>query len=207
MAMLNFHSVKKKLNINKINWLLYLLVILFFVGLVFGSMYAKNTDNFLINKLTDFYLNYLNSKSSLPLFSIFLNTLLIISSVIIFLFFTGLCAIGVPIVAVIPSVIGFLIGIISGYIYETFLLKGLGYCGIIIFPTAAIAVGAIILSCKDSINMSKTMLGLLVNRRAQSEAEFKSYCIKFLIYIVISVFSAVLQAILTNLFIGLFDFS
>ncbi len=207
MAMFNFHSVTQKFKLNNINWLQYLLVGLFLIGLVFGSITVKNSDNFIIAKINEFYINYLNSKNNLDWFSLFLNTLLLTSTAIIISFFTGLCAIGIPIIAVLPFLSGSLIGVVSGYIYETYLLKGLGYCGIIIFPTAAIAVGAIIMSCKESIDMSKNMLTLLVRGRGQGNQSFKNYCIKFLVFVIIVIIAALVQTVLTKLFIGLFDFS
>ncbi len=205
-TMFNLHSVKKKLHTYKFNWLLYLLVILFFVGLIFGSFTVKNSENFIIQKINDFYMNYLTSKYTLNSLSVFLNTLLLTSLAVIVTFFIGLCAVGIPFVALIPLVSGALIGIVSGNIYETYLLKGLGYCAIIIFPTAAISVGAILFACKESMLMSKSMLALLSGRRIQPEQSFKNYCIHFAVFIVITALAALLETILTNLFIHLFSF-
>lgn len=205
-TMFNFHSVRQKIHSYKFNWLMYFLVALFFIGLILGSFSVKNSDSIIIQKINELYMTYLNSKYTLSSFSIFLNTLLLVSVAVIFSFFTGLCAIGVPFVALIPAVCGALIGIVSGYVYETFLLKGLGYCAIIIFPTAAISVSAILFSCKESMMMSRTMLSLLIKGRNQAEQSFRNYCIRFLIYILITVFAALTETVLTNLFIGLFNF-
>ena len=113
---------------------------------------------------------------------------------------------GIPFVAFVPVLAGGFIGIISGYIYENYMLKGLGYCAIIIFPAAIIAVAAILFACKESFLMSVTMLNLLSQRRSQPLESFKNYSLRFAIYIAITAAGALTETIMTRLFIGLFAF-
>lgn len=204
--MFNLYSVRQKMKGYNFNWLMYLLVVLFFIGLVIGSFSVKNSENFFVAKLSDYYMNYLQEKSTYSFLSIFLNTFLLSLTAVTASFFVGLCAVGVPFVAAIPAISGVIIGVVSGYIYESFLLKGLGYCAIIIFPAAAIAVGAIIFSCKESMLMSKNMLALLGNGRISQQQSFKKYCLKFLIYVSVCAFGALIEAMLSNLFADLFIF-
>ncbi|MBQ8782894.1 MAG: stage II sporulation protein M [Clostridia bacterium] len=205
-TMFNLHSITQKIRRYEFNWLMYLLIFLFFAGLILGSFSVKNTDNFLIEKIVDIYSEYLKQKHTFSPMLVFMNTFLFALSAVVICFFVGLCAVGIPFIAAVPSITGCFIGIISGYIYESHLLKGLGYCAIIIFPSAAIACVSMLFSCKESMLMSKNMLSLLANGRVQEQNRFKSYCIKYLIYAGICALAALLEAVLFYLFSDLFIF-
>ncbi len=202
----NLHSLKIKSKPIISNKQIIVLVILFFTGLVFGSFSIKNQESVLIKRIILTYMNYIKSKQSLNEITVFFKTMLLSSSVIIFSYFIGLCAIGIPLIILIPFSTGAFLGIVSGYIYETYTLKGLGYCGIIIFPAAVLIVASILFSCKESMLMSKNMLNLLSQRHNDKYEDFRKYSTKFLIYIIISCFGSFLEAILSHLFIRLFAF-
>ena len=204
--MLNFHSIHQKAKSYSSNKNTIVLVMLFFLGLVLGVFSVKNQNGFLYNRVMPLYMNYVKTKKDLSDLSIFFTTLLLNSSVIISSYFIGLCAIGVPFVALIPALSGFYIGSISGYIYQTYMLKGLGYCGIIIFPSAAIIAATIIFASRESMIMSKNMLNLLSQRHNQQYEDFKSYSIRFAIYIALAAAGALTETVLNHLFIRLFSF-
>lgn len=202
----NLHSVRKKIRNYSTNWQIYVLLTLFLIGMIAGSFAVKGEGTLITKKISDIYMDYLSTKSSISGMSVFLNTFLLSSSAILLTYFIGLCAIGIPFVALVPILAGAFIGIISGHIYETYMLKGLGYCSIIIFPAAIITVAAILFACKESFLMSVTMLNLLSQRRSQPMESFKNYSIRFAIYIAITAAGAFTESIMTRLFINLFSF-
>lgn len=202
----NLHSVRQKMQSYSSTWQMYVLLLLFLVGMTVGSFASKGDGTLVTNKIADFYMNYLKVKPTISGLSVFFNTFLLASSAIIVTYFIGLCAVGIPFVAFVPVLAGGFIGIISGYIYENYMLKGLGYCAIIIFPAAIIAVAAILFACKESFLMSVTMLNLLSQRRSQPLESFKNYSLRFVIYIAITAAGALTETIMTRLFIGLFAF-
>ncbi len=204
--MLNLHLLRKKIKNIEFNWLLFLLIGLFFVGLLLGSLSVKKGDNLISDYVIKFYTSYLTDKSSFSLPMIFISSFFLSATSVIVSFFTGLCALGVPFVICVPFISGNIIGIISGYLYETYLLKGLGYCAIIIFPAAAITLVALILSCKESLIMSGNMLSVLATGRIQQQNRFRSYCIKHLLYGAMCAFAALIEAVLFNMFSNLFIF-
>lgn len=201
----NLHSLNQKIKSYKFNWLIYIFLIIFLSGLIFGAISIKY-NNAICENIGQVYLSYISKKETRSDFSLFINSFLIWSAGIIFTFFAGLSAVGIPVVGIIPGLFGYLIGTISGYLYETYLLKGLGYCGIIIFPSAAIALSAITFACKESLKMSKMMLSLLNNGRDRHHLSFKDYCLKYLIYILLCAAAALSETITFNLFSGLFVF-
>ena len=203
---LNLHSIANKTKIISSNKQMIILLGLFFAGLIIGSFSVKNENSFIVSKTISSYMSYVKSKAEISNIAVFFSTMLMSSSVIVIAYFIGLCAIGIPLISLIPLATGSFIGMISGYIYETYMLKGLGYCGIIIFPCAVISVSAIIFSCKESMLMSKNMLNLLSQRHNNKYNDFKTYSLKFVIYISISASGALIEAIMNHLFIRLFNF-
>lgn len=202
----NLHSVRQKIRGYSSNWQIYVLLLLFLVGIIIGSFVSKENGTLVTNKIADFYMEYLKTKPTISGLSVFFNTFLLASSAVVIAYFIGLCAVGIPFVALIPILAGGFIGTISGYIYENYMLKGLGYCAIIIFPAAIISVAAILFACKESFLMSVTMLNLLSQRRSQPLESFKNYSLRFSIYIAITAAGALTETIMTRLFIGLFVF-
>ncbi len=206
VSMLNLNKLNKKIKATQKDWLLFFLVAVFFIGLVFGATGVRYRDNFFVSEIIELVNSFLHQKENVSLLLIFLYTLTITSAAVVAAFFIGLCAIGIPFVAIIPGIAGVIIGIISGYIYETYLLKGLGYCSTLIFPSAVITCVSILLSCKESIIMSKDMMFLLIDKRIKKENIFRNYCLKYLIYMCISCVSALTEIVLFNLFSKLFIF-
>ncbi len=202
----NLHSIHQKTKTISSNRQIIILVALFFAGLIFGSFSVKSESSFVSERLVPFYMNYVRAKSTESSLAVFFSSLLMYSTVIIFAYFIGLCAVGIPFVALIPLCTGVFIGSVSGHIYGTYMLRGLGYCGIIIFPSAVIAISAIIFASKESMLMSRNMLNLLSQRHNQQYEDFKSYSIRFAIYIAISCGAALIDTVMTHLFIGLFNF-
>lgn len=202
----NLHSIHLKAKTISSNRQIIILVILFFAGLISGSFAIKADNKFFIERIIPLYMSYVKSKATSGDITVFFTALLMYSSVIIFVYFSGLCAVGVPFAAFIPFISGLFIGSASGYIYQTYMLKGLGYCGIIIFPSAVIATAAIIFASRESLIMSRNMLNLLSQRHNDKYEDFRSYSIRFIIYIAVAGAGAMIQTILSHLFIRLFDF-
>lgn len=202
----NIHSFRRKMHIDSSVWQMYALCILFFLGLIIGSFTVKNGNYYLTAKITEYYMQYLKSKITFSGAAVFFNTFLISSLLLLLNYFIGLCAIGIPFAALIPFCLGCVIGTVSGYIYETYMLKGLGYCAIIIFPAAVVITASIILSCRESITMSSTMMSLLSQRPRGRQKTFKEYSVKFLFYLAALAGGSIIETAMTKLFISLFSF-
>jgi cytochrome c oxidase subunit IV len=203
---LNFHLINQKIKGIEFNWLMFIFVSLFFGGLILGCLTVKNRDVFILNKMSEIYSTYLLNKNTYTPLQIFINTFLLSTSSVVVSFFIGLCALGVPFIMCLPFVSGGIIGAVSGYMYETYLLKGLGYCAIIIFPAATIILVAQISSCKESMMMSKDMLSILATGRNKQANRFKDYCIKHIVFTGVCASAALIEAVLFKLFSGLFIF-
>ena len=112
----------KKIKAAKIGILsqkMFLLMMVFIIGLVFGTMSLRNPGDDYALKIQSFIKNYFLAKSSQSLFTIFATTLLRDCVFLLIPFIFGLCLIGEPIAWLEPVFRGLGIGLISGYLYRT----------------------------------------------------------------------------------------
>ena len=206
---LNFHQLNKRIRPIKpikSDWIIIMLIIIFFTGLLIGAYMIKNGENTFTSKIVESYTSFTEVSQSKSFTILFFKLFSIGSGVILLMYFTGLCALGIPFVTIIPFIAGLFIGIISGFYYKHYMLKGLGYCMIIIFPSMILFCASMLIACKGSIKMSRNMLNLLSMRRSQPQESFKSYTVNYLILILITALSCLVYTILTKLFSGIFGF-
>lgn len=106
----------KKIKAAKIGILsqkMFLLMTVFIIGLVFGTMSLRNPGDDYALKIQSFIKNYFLAKSSQSLFTIFATTLLRDCVFLLIPFIFGLCLIGEPIAWLEPVFRGLGIGLIS----------------------------------------------------------------------------------------------
>lgn len=200
----NLHHLNKKIRPVASNWLIFVLIFMLFFGVILGSFIVKSENNVLSMNLVKAYSLYSDINNCSGAGALFFRIFLFTSCVITLIYFTGLCAVGIPFVSIIPFAAGAFAGIVAGYYYKSLLLKGLGYCMIIFFPAMTVFAVSVLLACKESIIMSHNMLCLLSMRHTQPNVTFKSYSLKYMIYIALGGLSSVIFAVLSRFFIRLF---
>ena len=137
----------------------------------------------------------------------FINSLAVNAAFMLAVFVFGLCAVGLPLICILPIIRGVGIGMLSGYLYSNFALRGLGYCVLVIYPGLIPAIFALLLACSAGINSSYEMLLSLSSGKAQrGEGSIKIYCMRFLIICILIVRAAVTDAAASRLFCKLFSF-
>lgn len=131
------------------------------------------------------------------LFSSSFSTILLLA----LLFLCGLSACGAPFAAVVP-LFGMGLGLTEAY-YSAIGIKGYIACALLIVPHYLIAAIALLYGSMESIRMS-----LLLSRQLLPEGgmgglwqDFKMYCVRFLVYLMLAFASGVVD-ILTRLIFG-----
>ena len=186
----------------KKNRRMLLMMLLFAAGMIFGAASVKKSDGYLSGAFSDMFSVYISSKGTQSLGVNFINSLAVNAAFMLAVFVFGLCAVGLPLICVLPVIRGVGIGMLSGYLYSNFALRGLGYCALVI-P----AVFALLLACSAGINSSYEMLLSLSSAKAQrGEGSIKIYCMRFLIICILVVIAAVTDAAASRLFCKLFGF-
>ena len=190
----------------KKNRRILIMMLLFAAGMIIGAVSLKRADSYLSGAFSDMFSVYIRSKGSQSLGMNFINSLALNAAFMLAAFVFGLCAVGLPLICILPIIRGVGIGMLSGYLYSNFALRGLGYCVLVIYPGLIPAI-ALLLACSAGINSSYEMLLSLSSVKAQrGEGSIKIYCMRFLIICILIVLAAVTDAAASRLFCRLFSF-
>lgn len=175
-------------------------------GLFLGAFFSgKHTLN--IFNLEQFFQNFLLSRRNSSFAILFKNTLLSGVIYLLLCYFSGMFVLGSVTNGVILLFNGSSIGLLMGFTYLLYGLKGVAFSIIIILPNAFISSLVYILSCKESYLFSLNFIGLFTSSPTLRSItpEFKRYCLKFVVFAVVIVFSSLLDAVLTSVFWNVFN--
>lgn len=201
---LNLHKYSVRVNELVLNWKIAVPIVFSVAGLIFGALSGKGEGKLYI-KISDMFSSILINENSAMLSS-FISSLLPPTAFIILLFFLGLSAYGGFAVNFVPLCYSYLVGMISYYMYDTYTLKGLAYCVMLIFPYSVLSLTGLVLCSAESINMSEFMLRCISKNGKFSDYSFRRYYTSYMRYYIYVIISAVIKVVLEYLFSGLFVF-
>lgn len=202
---LNFHKYSLKATEIMTNWKLFLPIIFTFAGIISGCIGGKGEGKLYL-KITDYFTTVILTRDITSIGSEFLIYLIFPAVFLIVIFFLGLSVFGAVITNVMPLIYGYIIGCISFFLYNEYTLKGLGYCIIMIFPYGTLCLLAIVLCCRESINMSEYIMKSISKTTKFPNYGFAVYYKSFFRNLIFIVGASALKTILEYLFGGLFAF-
>lgn len=202
---LNFHKYSLKATEIMSNWKLFLPIIFTFAGIISGCIGGKGEGKLYL-KITDYFTTVILTRDITSIGSEFLIYLIFPAVFLIVIFFLGLSVFGALITNVMPLIYGYIIGCISFFLYNEYTLKGLGYCIIMIFPYGTLCLLAIVLCCRESINMSEYIMKSISKTTKFQNYGFAVYYKSFFRNLIFIVGASALKTILEYLFGGLFAF-
>lgn len=202
---LNFHKYSLKATEIMSNWKLFLPIIFTFAGIISGCFGGKGEGKLYL-KITDYFTTVILTRDITSIGSEFLIYLIFPAVFLIVIFFLGLSVFGALITNVMPLIYGYIIGCISFFLYNEYTLKGLGYCIIMIFPYGTLCLLAIVLCCRESINMSEYIMKSISKTTKFPNYGFAVYYKLFFRNLIFIVGASALKTILEYLFGGLFAF-
>ena len=202
---LNFHKYSLKATEIMSNWKLFLPIIFSFAGIISGCIGGKGEGKLFL-KITDYFTTVILTRDITSIGSEFLIYLIFQAVFLIVIFFLGLSVFGAVITNVMPLIYGYIIGCISFFLYNEYTLKGLGYCIIMIFPYGTLCLLAIVLCCRESINMSEYIMKSISKTTKFPNYGFAVYYKSFFRNLIFIVGASALKTILEYLFGGLFAF-
>ncbi len=178
------------------------------LGLAFGSIfYNKITDNAL-SKLDIFFVTNISERMENGFFGAFCASF---ASNFLFLLSAFLMGFALWGMAFLPFIIlfkGFGVGISAGYLFTSFGFKGAIFYLVILLPGIFLFSMALVYQCATSLSLNKRLVKKLYSADSFS---FKSPTMLYLQhsfkYLLISLFSAIIDMALWGLFGGLFNFS
>lgn len=197
----------KKVNPLNINFKKMIFFVLFFSGVIVGCFSIKNSESSLIDLLKDYFISYITEVSNKDFLVCFLDSLLIFILPTIFIFIFGLCAVGIPIIIATPVIIGIFSGMAISFLFFTYSLQGIGYSALIIIPSITIIIATLLKSCEEAFIMSsEIIINMSGYQNSKRKNELKDYCLRFLIFTIPVILSALLNVSSQKIFSGLFSF-
>lgn len=177
------------------------------LGVLFGVLCYSNFEA--IKPITEelFYEHY-NLHSKTTFFSLAGQTILNILPIALTAFIIGTSAVGCVLIPILPLILGFLFGIISGCLYDTQEVMGIVFNLLILLPPSIIAFLGLLLCCRESFGFSKLLAVMCIKggKCFNLYLDFKNYCIRYLIILILFVIYALIDSSLATLFIRFFNF-
>ncbi len=183
------------------------LFLFFFAGLVLGAFAVRKNSSLLLDRLLSLFQNYSVVKAGQSAAVNFSNALFKQIILLLSTFCIGLCAVGMPFLYLVPFGYGVGTGVVSAFLYKTYMLKGIGYCALILYPGVILTAAALVFACSVGAEMSRFLMNGLLAKDAAKEETFRQYCLKFLIAMGVAAGAALVETALYALFSGYFHFS
>lgn len=182
--------------------------LLLILGILIGVFTAKKGNDNILMQVKNMFDSFYSIREDQSILLSVSNSLKVSGAFWLINLIFGLCVIGIPFVAVIPTIRGLGIGLVTGYIYSIYGLQGIGYCFLVIFPGALISFIALIYSVSDSFKMSLCTLSASLNtgRQKGGADKLKIFIIRQIFYLILFVIAAFVDGITNKLFAGIFTF-
>lgn len=197
----------KVINYVNHNKIFILLCLSFVVGIVIGCCtYSDNTV------LADFsekiFLKYISVHIGNSFFKKFFLIFTKFAFVLILHFLFGTSVFGIVSIPFLTAWQGILFGNISSYLYSGYALRGIAFNAIVFVPPLIIFTISSFFAAKNAITFSFRIVKLTLpkNRPLNLYTDFKNYCGRFLVFLIFSILSAIVDIVLNLLFLHFFEF-
>ena len=186
----------------KDNTLTVVFITLFTVGTLIGSF----TLYYSIGKTDSVSLllkQYFDENITLSIIALFSRNVIAAFVYLGIMYIGGLCAIGLPFIAIIPVIKGIAVGTIISYQYVYNGLKGFLYALIIIIIPTALLMTIFTLAYIEGMYMSLTVSNGIFNgkpRESKYNLSFMTFTKRFLIFSVGIVIICIIEAVISSAF-------
>ena len=149
---------------------------------------------------------YFSENESLSIIELFSRNVIAAFICLVLMYIGGLCAIGIPIVSIIPIIKGISIGAIISYQYVYNGIKGFLYTVVILLLPQALYMAIFTLAYTEGFYMSLSVSnGIFAGkpRNLKYSVNFLTFTKRFIIFSVCIVFISLLEATVSSLFSSL----
>ncbi len=197
------------INIIVFNKLIILLTILSLLGICLGSL--------LINKSTPLILDYAQTSfnelffkkiNDINFFKSMLSSFVLSLIYLILIFLGGTSFSGILFCPSVFFLKSASLGIITGYVYSSYGLKGIAFNALVLIPCNLILFLGLLLATKESVVFSYNLASVAMPNgyTVSMFSKFKKYCKSFLIILFIVLLSSLIDALCSSVFIKFFNF-
>lgn len=187
------------------NWQKLALLGLYVIGLFLGAKMAGQASSGWLERLLELLRTQRLNRAGLSAFG---SALSYFTTDVIFMllaFLLGLCAAGLPFLLMLPVLRGLGVGVVSGWLYASYSLPGVGYSVLVLYPATVVSVLIMLAYCKESMLMSGDMLLMLTGKQERTESSLRLYATRYLVLLLVSILAAALDAICFSAFSGIFE--
>lgn len=192
----------------KNNWRYIILFIIFSVGLALGAYIARKGSLGTIFKVDSLFENYAGARINQTVLESLLNAFLPSTIMLIVVYLCGLSAPGGILIFLMPGFRGLGLGLMAGYMYGAYALKGMIYCVATVFPQTAINIIILIVGCVEGLRMSVSVASVFRRSSGQPRLResMKLYTTRFITLIALTGLASLLETLLITLFAGMLEF-
>ncbi len=203
------------LNLRKFNFLksigksktVIFMLLLFVAGLLFGNFSCSDKG-----KVFTFFANgfseYISVRQLGVFWKIFLHSFSNFFAVLVGFFIFGTTLLGVSLVPLAVFCWGFWYGSISAHLCSEYALKGIAFNTVILIPPILCFSICLFFAARESFGFSLNLAKLTLpsSMPVKLFVHFKAFCNKYLILILVTILSALIDAAMSVTFIHFFDF-
>lgn len=198
----------KKLSILKFsgkNRLLLILCLLFITGLLLSNLSFAGSKAAVFSKTL--FNHYIDLRKDSAFIKTCFSVLTEYFICILILFVAGSSLTGVVLVPAVCCTAGLYYGSLLSFVYSEYSLKGIAFNSVIIIPPALIFIICVLFAANRAFAFSCVLLrGTFPKCRAANlSAEFRVYCFKYLIILLLIVFAAFVDSAVSGSFIKYFS--
>ena len=202
----NFNKNKLAVQLSE-NRSLLIFFALFIAAFTVGVFYTTVAGSASAALMKHYIAAFLKLRLTGNFFDILLKSLISGLVVLIIFFLSGLGVTGVCLIPAYITAIGLFCGIFITSVYISYALSGVGFCALVVVAPALVILLSIISAARYAFAFSKKMAQHIGSDTAVGmKQQFKLYFFKFVIILVPTVVYALLDAMLSKAFIGLFNF-
>lgn len=201
-------SLKKFSSLNFLigNRLLILMFSAFIIGIAVSCLsFAGNSKAAQFSG--ELFSAYISDRRSAGFLSVLFAVFIKYFAVSVAFFVIGASIIGVVLSPVLCCSLGLYYGLLASYTYSSFSFKGIAFNSIILIPAAIIYSFSTFFAAKEAFRFSKLLLSLTLPkcRPFNLSSEFKVYCGKFIIVLLLSIIAAFIDSILSVVLLKYFS--
>ena len=176
------------------------------LGIICGCIIYTVFDNSLFSSLGDYFISFATDFTNKNKPEIFSG--LIISDIP---YFVSMLILGTSALGAVPSLLlSFFksagIGAVATYLYTAYSLEGVEYCLLVLFPSNAVLLFAVIIFT-HSCYVTSIKIQKLVYNKAETKVELQKYLVRSALIYIIFFLATVIRFIMIISFSSLFSFS
>lgn len=190
----------------KRNILLISIVIVFIIGMVYGTILITYESGIFNETLSYISKEFIDNRTNQSILQTFTNSFISSISILFILYITGFWAISHPLTYSIILFKGLGLGVIMSYMYSMHNITGIAFCIALIIPPTLVSLIAFIIGAKQTLCLSSMILSSFKNKSNNLNLKIiKLYTLKYLVLFSFILISSAIDSLCTIIFAKFFN--